>query len=277
MTSLTHPVPPCVAVLGETVLGGVPLAEPLAKLGVEVRFLAGPDAAYEWLRGARRRMALLVVDSSHLDFDALGVLGWLKTKGLLGDRPVWLIEDAFEPTPVEICEGCGITRCVSRSSTAADLAAWIGEALFDVAQEKRRHPRVAVAAPVVLGLFEKKLEGLLTDLSLTGAFVETPAPFAVDTRVSLRFQLPGASVASAVRARVVRVNVAGSRGRHVQLREGMGLEFEPLAPLARAAITGYLARHGPAAKAPTLDEEAETEALDAPSEPPVPRDPPRSR
>ncbi len=277
MTSTSSATAPCIALLGEIQLGGVSLAERLRTLGAHVELLTGPDAAYRWLRAARRRISLLVVDSSHLEFDPLGVLGWLKSKGLLGDAPVWLIEDAFEPTPGEICEGCGITRCVSRSTPADELVGWIGEDLFDVAREKRRHPRVAVAAPVVLGLFEKKLEGLLTDLSVTGAFVETPSPFAVDTKVSLRFSLPGASTAISVRARVVRVNVAGARGRRVQLREGMGLEFESLAPLARAAITGYLARHGQTARTSPFADEAETDFLPTAGAEDSPGDPDSSR
>ncbi|MBK7973568.1 MAG: PilZ domain-containing protein [Deltaproteobacteria bacterium] len=225
--------------------------------------LADPDEAYEWLRAERRRTDLVLVDVCQLEFDGLGVLSWLKTKGLLGDLSVWIVEDPFDPTSAEVCQACGITRCASKSWTPDDLADAVLDGFSAGRAEKRRHPRVAVSAPVVLGLFEKKIEGLLTDVSVTGAFVETSNPFPVDTKVSMRFQLPGGNVAASVRGRVVRVNVGGRRASRVQVREGMGLEFEDVSAIARAAITGYLERYGGAARTRAPWTEAETGPLEA--------------
>lgn len=251
-----------VAILGEGFARRSELAGVLANRGLEPIVLADPDEAYEWLRAERRRTDLVMVDVCQLDFDGLGVLSWLKTKGLLGGVQVWIVEDPFEPTSAEVCEACGVTRCASKSWTAADLADAVLETFAPGQPEKRRHPRVAVAAPVVLGLFEKKIDGLLTDVSVTGAFVETSTPFPVDTKVSMRFQLPGANVAASIRGRVVRVNVGGRRGTRVQVREGMGLEFVQVPAVARAAIVGYLERYGGAARARAPWAEPETAAID---------------
>jgi uncharacterized protein (TIGR02266 family) len=238
-----------VLVLGDTDIQRVRLSDLLAGLGLEVRSVGSPDDAYRTLRAERRQLDLVLVDLCQLEFDGLAVLHWLRSKGLLGDLPVWVMEDPFEPTSVEICQSCSISRCLSKSSTPEEMAAWINEAFFRVAQDKRRHPRVAVFAPAVLGLFERKVAGYLTDLSATGAFVQTTTPFPADTRVSLRFQLPGASEPIALRGRVVRVNVGSRRAPGIQTREGMGLEFEDLSSVARAMILGYLDRHA----AGTLD------------------------
>jgi uncharacterized protein (TIGR02266 family) len=233
-----------VLVLGDTDIQRVRMAEVLSGLGLSVEVLADPDEAYRVLRAERRRVHLLVVDVCQLDFDGLGALHWLKSKGLLGELEVWVIEDPFEPTSPEVCHSCAITRCLSKSSTPEEIAGWINETFFQVAHDKRRHPRVAVFAPAVLGLFSKKVAGYLTDLSATGAFVQTSTPFPVDTRVSLRFQLPGSAEPIAIRGRVVRVNGGTRRITGIQFREGMGLEFEDLPARARATIVGYLDRHG---------------------------------
>lgn len=259
-----HRPSPRVALVGEVLARGSELPALLTERGLTPVLLADPDEAYEWLRSERRRADLVMVDVCQLDFDGLGVLSWLKTKGLLGDVPVWVVEDPFDPTSPEICQACGITRCASRSWVPADLADAVLEAFSPGRPEKRRHPRVAVAAPVVLGLFAKRLEGLLTDVSATGAFVETNTPFPVDTKVSMRFVLPGANTELALRGRVVRANVSGRRGARVQVREGMGLEFEDVPAVARAAIVRYLERYGGAARARAPWLEAETGPIDAP-------------
>ncbi len=231
-----------VLVLGDTDVQRVRLSDLLAGAGLSVRVVDEPDEAYRVLRRERRALDLVMVDLCQLDFDGLAVLHWLRSKGLLGDLPVWVMEDPFEPTSIEICQSCSIARCLSKSSTPEEILGWINETFFQVAHDKRRHPRIAVFAPAVLGLFEKKVAGYLTDLSATGAFVQTSSPFPVDTRVSMRFQLPGSTEPIAIRGRVVRVNGGGRRVPGIQAREGMGLEFEDLPSVARAVITGYLDR-----------------------------------
>ena len=88
-------------------------------------------------------------------------------------------------------------------------------------RERRSAPRVELVPALVVEIRSEKLHysGLLKNLSLTGAFVETNKIHTVGEDVNLRFRLPGEGHDVEVRGLVM--NPRRSRGD----TEGMGVWF----------------------------------------------------
>ena len=137
--------------------------------------------------------------------------------------------------------------------------------------EARRDPRTLVAFPVFWGM-DRQLgrEGSLQNLSVSGAFLETPAPEPLGTHLYLWFELPSEGVVQSVRATAVVAYVQPAGGRRAP---GMGIAFET--SIASTAIVERFieARLGSAAVSesePTPDpselepELGDTEATSAP-------------
>jgi len=101
--------------------------------------------------------------------------------------------------------------------------------------EFRRHHRVPLREPVT---FHRKdnddhpLEGLSTDISLGGMFIETATPEAFKTEIVVHLRLPGERAALALAA-IVRWTGA----------EGMGVQFGLLGAKETHAITEFVATH----------------------------------
>ncbi len=99
--------------------------------------------------------------------------------------------------------------------------------------EQRRSER----APLDIRVEYSTVDALFSDFSRNinegGLFIETGDPCAIDTVVTLRFQLPGVSDPIETRGRVVWVGEEGDA-------RGMGVEFEDLDAAARARINGLV-------------------------------------
>jgi c-di-GMP-binding flagellar brake protein YcgR len=101
-------------------------------------------------------------------------------------------------------------------------------------EERRRHPRLFLTTEIWLGqdgIFTRTSENL-TDLSETGAFIETAQRYPVGAILSLRFKLPGMQdfISSAI---IV---------RHTRGGAGLGVEFLDLSLEARQQIRAFIER-----------------------------------
>ena len=99
--------------------------------------------------------------------------------------------------------------------------------------EKRIYPRVSLFTEVWLGedgIFTKS-QRMLRDLSVGGAYVETPEQFPVGSVLSLRFMLPGADAMISCAVFVRNVREGGT---------GLGVEFLDLSQDARSLVGAFV-------------------------------------
>jgi hypothetical protein len=100
--------------------------------------------------------------------------------------------------------------------------------------EQRRHPRLGYGKEVWIGqdgIFSRTSERV-TNISVSGVFIETAQGFSKGTVLSVRFKIEGATdfISCAV---IVRNSRPGA---------GLGVEFLDLSPEARIPLEAFLAR-----------------------------------
>jgi uncharacterized protein (TIGR02266 family) len=103
----------------------------------------------------------------------------------------------------------------------------------EVQIEKRRTERTPLEIRVEYSTVDALFSDFTRNINEGGLFIETSDPCAIDTVVTLRFQLPGGADAIHTTGRVVRVGPDGDAN-------GMGIEFEDLDAAARARIDGLV-------------------------------------
>lgn len=110
-------------------------------------------------------------------------------------------------------------------------------------------------------------ELLIIDLGLNGVFVEREKPLPRNSRVRVRFQLPGNELPVEAECRVAWHHSADRPLRSKQLPAGLGLEFVEMAEDDARRLRSYLEEHfGRAPRArqftrPWIDEDEEPEPL----------------
>jgi uncharacterized protein (TIGR02266 family) len=109
-----------------------------------------------------------------------------------------------------------------------------------VPSDRRLEPRYEVAVSVTFESEHNFYTGLTQDLSGGGLFVATHQLRPVGERIRLRFTLPSSKepIEAITEVRWVRETAAKGGGAEV----GMGLMFLQLAPQAKDAIKGFLAK-----------------------------------
>jgi len=115
-----------------------------------------------------------------------------------------------------------------------------------------RHPRrlARLSCQVVRERDFRLIADTIADLSPTGALVTPADPVLTGERVLISFQIPGSSTwidTDATVARVVHGRRAGEYAR------ALGLEFDPLPPAERLALTHSLGRLRPVPSGPRPD------------------------
>jgi uncharacterized protein (TIGR02266 family) len=101
------------------------------------------------------------------------------------------------------------------------------------ASERRTYRRVPFTAQVEAEAEGRIFTAVACDISLGGMKIFTANPVAAGQRVTLTFLLPGAT--RTIRARAV--------VRHLIVGQGMGVEFESLAPADIETINAFVAAH----------------------------------
>jgi len=97
--------------------------------------------------------------------------------------------------------------------------------------ERRRSPRSPLEVRVDYTTVDAFFSEFTRDINEGGIFIETENPPALESTVSLRFQLPGSPEAIKVGGRVARVTDGDAREP-----PGMAIEFENLDAVARRRI-----------------------------------------
>ncbi len=106
---------------------------------------------------------------------------------------------------------------------------------------ERRYLRMEVHRPATVYVYSKKLEGILKNISLCGAFVVLDYPAEMGMPVGLRFNLPNRDRTLSAEGRVTRIEppVAEEGGRPDR-PTGWGIEFERVREEHVAAIDEYV-------------------------------------
>ena len=83
----------------------------------------------------------------------------------------------------------------------------------------------------------------LVDLAISGVFAERAEPLPADTRVRLRFRLPGNEIPLVVGCRVAWSNPKGGRLVTKALPAGVGLEFVDMTAADEGRLRAYLSEY----------------------------------
>ncbi len=100
--------------------------------------------------------------------------------------------------------------------------------------------RVALVRQAVLCVGDREEPVLAVDLGLRGVFVERAEPLPVDTRVTLRFTLPGNERVMRASGRVAWSHVPDADAR---LPPGLGIEFDGLTGEDWQRVRAFLLDH----------------------------------
>jgi uncharacterized protein (TIGR02266 family) len=110
----------------------------------------------------------------------------------------------------------------------------------DQAAERRKDPRLPISVPVRCDNQNRFIEGFSEDLSLSGVFVATEAPPAIDDVVYLWFERPSVQSVPLAMAAKVRWHRVESDGKI----SGFGAEFADLTPEALVLLREILDNSG---------------------------------
>src|SRR5262249_17925036 len=107
-----------------------------------------------------------------------------------------------------------------------------------MSQERRKNPRVAIAADVDLSSGDNFFTGRTRDISVGGLFLDIDVGLPIGAQVGVRLK-GGASVFS------VHCEVMWALDDDDGRVRGLGLQFVELAPDARAAIEAFMTSRAP--------------------------------
>lgn len=124
-----------------------------------------------------------------------------------------------------------------RLPQAQDEGAGSGAPPVETRVERRRSPRSPLVVRVSYSTVDALFSEFTRNINEGGLFIETETPPPTDTRVALRFQLPGSDEPIEARGRVAWVRTHSADGP-----PGMGVEFEHLGSDARVRIDHLVRR-----------------------------------
>ena len=112
------------------------------------------------------------------------------------------------------------------------------EEIVDDHDNRRKHPRVALAVEIDLSSESHFFSGLSGDLSEGGVFVETYRDIPVGSEVALEFDLPNGSVTA-------HGSVKWHRDHSDSSPPGVGVAFDDLSDEGKELIVAFCARRAP--------------------------------
>jgi Tfp pilus assembly protein PilZ len=102
-------------------------------------------------------------------------------------------------------------------------------------QEKRQTPRIETDLRFISCSSDISTDSRITDMSTTGAFIETSEPLPIDAELDLHLQLPGDSDIMSIDARVVwRKTIANT------ISAGMGIQFTNILPKHQEKLAAFI-------------------------------------
>jgi len=214
------------------------LAERLALLGIAPLRAAAPDEAERLLAGPRRAPCRAACLAAPLAGDGLGT--WLGAlQGTTPRLPTLVVGPRPAPELRRRLREAGLRLALWEPYDDGALRFQLNRALHH--DDGDRDPRHALRVPtpllarVLLG--DRAREALVYNLSVSGAFLETPRAAMHGARLEIELPLPEEHVKLA--GRVVYANVPGNLERP-NLPYGMGVAFEAPSSEAIAALRRYV-------------------------------------
>ena len=127
----------------------------------------------------------------------------------------------------------GVAGYINEYSAAQHIMPSLAPHLFPDSFNRRSSPRVVLSIPVAYRFGDTITAALTLNLGKGGISVRTMSPLAIDSKVRLRFRLPGAK----------REIEADASVTWCDRRIGMGLEFQRLDVLDQEAVNEFVDGH----------------------------------
>ena len=129
--------------------------------------------------------------------------------------------------------GLGIAGYINEYSAVQHIVPALEPHLFPDQQNRRSGPRVVLGIPVAYRLGNTIAAALTLNISHGGIAIRTTNPLDVETKLKVRFRLPGTA----------RDVDAEGRIAWSERRVGMGLQFTKLSALDQATVDDFVGKH----------------------------------
>jgi DNA-binding response OmpR family regulator len=151
-----------------------------------------------------------------------------------------LVAGAPGASEIERLTDLGAEAVIERSDDVDEIAYRVQSRLYPQHRDRRGAPRASVRVPAVFMARREAFQGVVRDISVTGAFVHTDFLLEPDTDVLLDFVLPRAARRIRCAARVARVVVGGEQGAARLPGSGIGVVFTSMEPADSRLIRGFV-------------------------------------
>lgn len=214
----------------------------LSGRGYDVIAVEDGGAALEICLDKTRPVDLVVLDLVMPGIDGFAVARYLRSEESTRATPIIGLTGVYRDRDFpEGLKAQGFDVMLEKSASRDELLFVFNKYLQKVEPptEKRPAPRVPVHLPAEFSASGgTRRRGVVANLSLTGAFVSTPAPPEVDTDLLLAFPLPGGpTIRTPARTVWKNENRASSPRRY---SPGTGVAFRNTRASHRAALQSYL-------------------------------------
>lgn len=172
------------------------LSDVLMEAGHRVRCVKdGGEVISELKKNAR--IDLIVLDLQMPEVDGFSVLKWMGENGFIGKVPVLAITGAYEPAKViSTLKGLGASGFMSKDYPPEQIIYKVNRILYSEQFAGANYrKRVSATIPVDFTLGSHTYTGVIISISEGGAFIRTNATLTEGTVLSIRFALPGSSMA----------------------------------------------------------------------------------
>ena len=130
-------------------------------------------------------------------------------------------------------DSLGVVGYVNEYTAVQHILPSLVPHLFPESSNRRSSPRVVLGIPVAYRFGNTIAAALTLNISHGGLAIRTTSPLAVDTKVRVRFRLPGGKPEVDAEARIA----------WTDRRLGMGLQFTRVTPADQAQIDAYVQSH----------------------------------
>jgi CheY-like chemotaxis protein len=203
--------------------------------------LAAPAAETAYRLVEAEAPALAILDLAVLGEDGLVCCRRIKHDPLLGKTALVLLLPQQEDEA--LLAGCRAAGCDAVFPRPLEMPRLFDAVCTLLGVSQRLEPRLPVDFRVAFAAAGRKQHvGRAVNLHAGGMFITAEKLFPVDTVLLLEFTLPGFAGTCRCHGRVAWVNHPEWR-KKPSLPSGMGLQFQPLAPVCLDALRAFVARH----------------------------------
>jgi CheY-like chemotaxis protein len=171
----------------------IKLSNALIWAGHSVNIVESGKEVVDLVTSQSNRIDLLILDLQTPDFDGLDLLKWIMNNGYAGIFPILVVTGAYEePETIASLEDIGATGFISKSLAAEQIIFKVNRLLFaDKTAKGVQRERMPVCIPVDFTSEKLSATGTIINISESGAFLYTGAKLEKETKLDLKFSLPG--------------------------------------------------------------------------------------